>query len=248
MRGRERGPQRHRPSRCGTCGRCSACLRWTEPEDAFVDELLGRYELAEIVTRLQQRFGIQRSVPALVSRLKRRVRSRWSGDLSLRDLERLFGTDHRVITRWWIKPGLLVGRRWSGRGPHAGWLFSGEAVERFVREHAYAYDPARMQCGHPLARLAVVEAALQRWRGCEELAAYLGVSRWTVLRAVRAGIVAHKRRYGAGKYGEVRIRADEFAAARERLIAGPDTRLGRGNRRRLAAACVRPSRTREERV
>jgi excisionase family DNA binding protein len=92
-----------------------------------------------------------------------------------------------------------------------------------------------MQHGHPLTRLAVVEAALQRWRSCEELAAYLGVSRWTVLRAVRAGIVPHKRRYGAGKHGEVRIRADDFASARERLTADRRPRARRGNRRRLAA-------------
>ena len=227
--------RQRRPSHCGTCGRCSACRRWTEPEDAFVDELLGHCELSEIVRRLHQRYGIERSVPGLVSRLKRRARSRWSADLSLRDLERLFGIDHRVILRWWVKPGLLLGRRWSGRGPHAGWLFSGESVERFVRDHPYAYNAARMQRGHPLTRLAVVEAALQRWRSCEELAAYLGVSRWTVLRAVRAGIVPHKRRYGAGKHGEVRIRADDFASARERLTADRRPRARRGNRRRLAA-------------
>src|SRR5947209_1296870 len=43
---------RGRRPRCGTCGRCSRCRRWTEAEDAFVDSLVGRLELAEIAVRL----------------------------------------------------------------------------------------------------------------------------------------------------------------------------------------------------
>jgi hypothetical protein len=54
---------------------------------------------------------------------------------SLRDLERIFGVDHRTIVRDWIEPGLLVGRRWSGRGPHSGWLFEPATVDSFFRSH-----------------------------------------------------------------------------------------------------------------
>jgi hypothetical protein len=106
-----------RPPRCGTCGRCSRCLRWTEPEDAFVDALLGHFEPADIAARLTHQFGVERTATAVIQRLKRRGRSRWMGGPSLRDLERIFGMDHRAIVCWWIQPGLLVGRRWSGRGP-----------------------------------------------------------------------------------------------------------------------------------
>jgi hypothetical protein len=106
-----------RPPRCGTCGRCSRCRRWTEPEDAFVDRLLGKFEPADIAARLTLRFGVERTATAVIQRLKRRGRSRWMEGLSLRDLERIFGMDHRAIVRWWIQPGLLSGRRWSGRGP-----------------------------------------------------------------------------------------------------------------------------------
>ncbi len=52
---------------------------------------------------------------------------------TLRDLERVFGMDHRTIVRRWIEPGLLVGRRWSGRGPHNGWLFDRATVDAFGR-------------------------------------------------------------------------------------------------------------------
>jgi hypothetical protein len=178
---------------------------------------VGNVELQEIVTRLGDRFKIERTVPGLVSRLKRRGRSRWREALSLHDLERLFGVDHRAISRTWIDAGLLVGTRRTGRGPHDGWLFTADEVERFIRDCAYAYDAHRMQRGHPLTRLAEVEAAVQRWRTAEQLARYAGVSTSAVRRAVRAGLIAHRRRDGAGKHGEVRIRADDFQSARECL-------------------------------
>jgi hypothetical protein len=108
------------PPRCGTCGRCSRCRRWTEPEDALLDALLGICQPSEIAARLNARFGLDRTACAVIQRLKRRGRSRWMEGLNLRDLERIFGVDHRVILRWWVLPGLLVGRRWSGRGPPPG--------------------------------------------------------------------------------------------------------------------------------
>src|SRR5215207_1522765 len=99
--------QTARLPRCGTCGRCARCRRWTEPEDAFVDNLLGRCEPSEIAKKLCARFGIERTPTAVVQRLKRRRRSHWMQGFSLRELERVFGVDHRTILRAWVKPGLL---------------------------------------------------------------------------------------------------------------------------------------------
>src|SRR5262249_46748189 len=138
-----------RRPRCGICGRCSACRRWTKPEDDLVDELVGNVELQEIVSRLGDRFKIERTVPGLVSRLKRRGRSHWREALSLHDLERLFGVDHRAISRTWIDAGLLVGTRRTGRGPHDGWLFTADEVERFIRDCAFAYDVDPHATGSP---------------------------------------------------------------------------------------------------
>ena len=90
----------------------------------------------------------------MIERIKRRGRSRWMEGLSLRDLERIFGVDHRVILRWWVLPGLLVGRRWSGRGPHKGWLFEPAKVEAFVRAHVYAIDVDKMRPGDRFTQLA----------------------------------------------------------------------------------------------
>jgi len=137
--------------------------------------------------------------------------------LSLRDVERIFGLDHRAIIRWCVEPGLLVGRCWSGRGPQRGWLFDMVDLDRFVRQHVYMLDPDRMQPGHHLTQLASLESRSQAWRSVTDLAAYLHVSDQVVRRAVRDGLVPHQRGPGAGRYGEIRIRANEFFLIRERV-------------------------------
>ncbi len=144
--------------------------------------------------------------------------------LSLRDLERLFGLDHRAIVRWWVEPKLLAARRWSGRGPHCGWLFAPADVETFIRQHVYAVDVTHMQPGHPFTRLAALEAQCQRWRSVVELADYLGVPVELVRSAARDGLIPHRRRPGAGCYGEIRVRADEFPKVREILVLWRATR------------------------
>jgi hypothetical protein len=209
---------RGRRPRCGTCGRCSRCRRWTEAEDAFVDSLIGRVELPYIAARLTDRFGLQRTASGISSRLKRRGKSRWMNGLSLRDIERIFGLDHRTILRWWVEPGLIPGRRWSGRGPKHGWLFDIHDLEHFIREHVYMVDPARMQPNHPLERLASVESRCQSWRSAAHLAAYLHMSEARVRRAVRCGLIPHRRRPGAGGFGEICVRADDFALIREQVL------------------------------
>jgi hypothetical protein len=201
-----------------------------------VDQLVGRVELPQIAARLTERFGVERSVPGVVSRLKRRARSQWAEGLSVHDLERIFHVDHRAILRWWVEPGLLAGRRWPGRGRRVGWLFTTEVVQAFVRQHAYAFDAARMQPGHALTRLAKVESRVQAWRTCRDLAAYLGVSCWTVTRAVRDGLVPHQRCRGAGRYGEIRVRASDFPAIKERLAAMREPARRRRNPERPGAS------------
>ena len=123
-----------------------------------------------------------------------------------------------TIIRWCVEPGLLVGRRWSGRGPQRGWLFDLVDLIRFVRQHVYLLNPDRMQPGHHLTRLANLESRSQAWRSVTDLAAYLHVSDQVVRRAVRQGLVPYQRRPGAGRYGEIRIRADEFLFIRERVL------------------------------
>ena len=185
-----------------------------------MDALLGVCQPGEIAARLNVRFGLDRTACAVIQRLKRRQRSRWMEGLSLRDLERIFGVDHRAIIRWWILPGLLLGRRWSGRGPHQGWIFEPADVRAFIRAHVYEIDVDKMRPGHPFTRLASLEARRQRWCSCAELASYSGQSASMVRRLVRRGLVPHQRRHGAGRSGEIRVRSDEFPFDSEWLVPG----------------------------
>src|SRR6266542_2484953 len=84
-------------------------------EDEIVDQLLGKYEPAEIAAKLNERLGLDRTACAIIQRMKRRGKSRWMLGYSVRDLERILGVDHRRIVRRWIEPGLLV----AAAGPAA---------------------------------------------------------------------------------------------------------------------------------
>src|SRR5262249_35519813 len=69
-----------RPPACNNSGGCSRCRRWTEPEDEFVDELIGKHKPAVIAAKLNERFGLDRTACAVIQRLKRRGKSRWMED------------------------------------------------------------------------------------------------------------------------------------------------------------------------
>jgi hypothetical protein len=126
--------------------------------------------------------------------------------------------DQRAILRWWIEPGWSAA---AGRAEalHSGWLFDIADVATLIREHVYAIHVSRMQPDHPLTRLAKFEDRRQCWRSSDELAGYLGVTSAAVRRAAHRGLIPHRRRHGAGRFGEIRIRADCFELAYERLRA-----------------------------
>lgn len=145
--------------------------------------------------------------------------SRWLTAFSLRDLERLFGVDHRVILLWWIEPGLLPARRRRGRCPHEGWRVETADVEAFIRGCGWAHDWRRMDRRHPLGRLAEIVNRADPWLGRADLAAYLGMDENTLGRWVARGLVRHRRRFGAGGRGELRIRARDFPAIAEAVDA-----------------------------
>jgi hypothetical protein len=81
----------------------------------------------------------------------------------------------------------------------------------------YLLDPLRMVPGHPFTNLAQVEHRAQAWRSSGELAQYAGVSVELVRRAAKSGHVPHRRRPGAGRFGEIRIRARDFPSLQDVL-------------------------------
>lgn len=84
-----------------------------------------------------------------------------------------------------------------------------------MREHVDLLDVNSMRAGHPLTSLARLESRRQAWRSTRDLAAYLGLSTEQIRRAARKGVIPHRRRPGAGRYGEIRVRASDFVSARE---------------------------------
>lgn len=206
---------------------------WTAEQEAWLRRHAGTMPIDELAAAISAEFGVPRNEHALRIRAKLLEISLWVRGWSMGDVERLFRVDHRVIVRWWITPGLLIGRRWSGRGPNAGWWFEEADVERFIRSSPWAYDAARMAPGHRLTLLATVTHRADPWLSREELAKYLGTSKMPIKTAMARGLIPHKRRYGAGGLGECRIRAADFASIAEKL-----DEVRRANRRRGAIASL----------
>lgn len=192
---------------------------WTMEEENLLRELAGSMELGEIARILSERFGVPRTPNAVDVRCQRLGISRWVPGMSLRDLERLFACDHQSIVRHWVETGLLRARRWSGRGPHPGWWFEPADVERFIRDCPWAYDWRRMKPGHRLTRLAEVVNRADPWFSYDDLRRYVGISKRNLDKWRRRGLVPHKRRPGAGSYGQILVRGRDFRAIKHAIEA-----------------------------
>ncbi|MEW6048205.1 MAG: hypothetical protein AB1609_17300 [Bacillota bacterium] len=190
---------------------------WTPAEEQLLCQLAGTMDLGEIARILSERFGVPRTRNAVDVRCQRLGVSHWAKGMSLTEMERLFGLDHRAIVRHWVDTGLLAARRWSGRGPHPGWWFEPADVERFIREHPWAYDWTRMKRGHRLTRLAEVVNRADPWLPYEQLRRYVGIAKVNLDRWRRRGLVPHKRRPGAGGYGQIVIRARDFRPIKQAI-------------------------------
>jgi len=115
---------------------------WTEKETRFLWNHAGRRTLHWIAKQLG------RSETSTVLKLKRmKISRRFREGYTLRSLELCFGCDHHAIDRW-IRDGWLKGRRRGtrrngnggrGQGPADPWVFSDEAILRFIKEHSMAF-------------------------------------------------------------------------------------------------------------
>lgn len=191
---------------------------WTPEQDRALSALAGTRPVEEIATALEARFYIRRTEASLRIRAKRLGISLWQGGYGLNALERVFGVSHQTIIRHWIEPGHILGRRWQGGGPHAGWWFDPAEVERFVRECGWLYAVDRMKPGHPLTRLAETAHRADPWIvGLDALCPLLGLSATNVKKWLVRGLIPHKRRPGAGEHGELCVRGRDVPAIREAI-------------------------------
>lgn len=190
---------------------------WTIEHDAWLREHAGTASITDLAAAISAAFEIDRTVPAVRVRAKVLGISLWRDGFTMRDLEHIFGVDHRVIRRWWIEPGLLPATRWDPRGPHERWLFTTADVERFIRDHGYAYDWQQMRAGHPLRSLAQVQAKRDSWITFDELAGHVGIHRSNLKVWKKRGFIPHKRRHKAGLNGWIMVRGCDVRDICERI-------------------------------
>jgi hypothetical protein len=217
---------------------------WTPEQSRALATLAGTMPVPEIAAELERRFYLPRTEASLRIQAKRLGISLWPHGLGMRDLERLFGFDHRVIVKHWVAPGYLHGRRWQGRGPNQGWWFPEREVERFIREHGWLVDLDRMPKGHRLTRVAETALRADPWVcGLDDIGRVLGLAPVQIKKWMSRGLIPHERRPVAGSHGLLCVRGrdvpairDAIRAERERIMAANVARFTEWRRSRIGRA------------
>jgi hypothetical protein len=188
---------------------------WTPEQDDVLSRLAGTRPISEIADALERRFYVRRTEPSVRIRAKRLGVSLWMGGYGMRDLERIFGFDHRVIVTHWIEPGHLAGRRWQARGPNPGWWFEASEVERFIRECGWLVDLQRMPRGHRLTRLVETVQRAEPWiTGLDGIGRILGMAPVQVKKWMGRGLIPYRRRPVAGSGGLLCVRGRDIPMIR----------------------------------
>jgi hypothetical protein len=118
--------------------------------------------------------------------------------LSVGEVAAAFGVCKPTVVRAWIRTGLLQTFVWAGhrgRGPQH--RATAEAVETFIHEHPWAYDPARMPAGE-LRHLAY-RAQGDGWMNSTQAAAEAYCSEWVVDTYMTQGLIQTWHRVGVGR-------------------------------------------------
>lgn len=218
---------------------------WTPEQDAILRDLAGTVPREQLHAAWMERTGLPRTHEALVVRCQRIGASMWVHGWSLRSVERLFGTDHRMIIRNWVQTGELPGSRWRGRGPNEGWWFNESDIERFIREYPWRYDWTRMQRDHRLATIAELVNRADPWRSYAELVEFVGIASGNVDKWRRRGLVPHRFRPKAGHSPQVMIRGRDFPLIRDAIRAAQED--ARERSRRAASKRMRDRNMRDDR-
>lgn len=191
---------------------------WTHEEDEALRALAGTADPSDIAAAIAQRTssGYVRTETAIVVRIKRLGLSRWRIGLTLRDVERLFGVDHRLIVHGWVEPGYLTGGlRWQARGPYDGWLWQESDIETFLRAYPWLFDAGRMAPGR-MRQLAEMTQRREPWITRQQLATTLGLSNTNLDKWFKRGVIPHRRRYVGGGWQRV-VRAADVPAIADRI-------------------------------
>jgi hypothetical protein len=180
---------------------------WSTGELAYLERWYGRRP-DEVIAKV-----LGRSVVALRLRAKRAGILKRNAGLSSRAVARIFGVDESIVSKTWIKRGLLPATKGAFRqGPHHMWLVDDEAVEGFIRQHGQYVDPEKMP-DSPYRSLALQH----KWYSLPAIERLTGKDQASLSTSLRRGV------YRAAKRGTHWY----IPAAELPRIAGRVLRVGR---------------------
>jgi hypothetical protein len=209
-------PKRHR--RRGRLPRINTSAEpWSPAEELRLRELAGTMQRDELARTLSREFGVPRTVSAICIRAKLLdISLAWDG-YSQSAIAELFGVSCATVGIWG-KTGLLPYRVWEGggRSRFGEWHVERADLLAFIDRYpwAYALEPMRRS---PLRSRAEVAHRAQRWLTCKEAARAVGMTRETLARYVREGMVPHERRVAGLGQPKIMMRAADLPGLRERL-------------------------------
>jgi hypothetical protein len=126
---------------------------------------------------------------------------------------RIFGIDETVVSKSWIRGGLLQAKRAAFRqGPHYMWLVEGDAVDRFIVENGQYVDVDKMP-DSPYRDIA----ERHRWYSVVDVERLTGKDHHSLNTSLRKGVYRGARR-GTHWY----VPAEELPRIRARVL-----RIGR---------------------
>ena len=177
---------------------------WTREQEDALRKMLGAYSPAEIAERLTARFGPPRTKAAVLTRARLLGLSTTQDALSQFRVYRIFGVRQHMLYAW-VRAGLLV----PAKQDKHRWWYRPADVERFIREHGWAYDAQSMEPG-PYRSLALIQ---ERWLTIQEAALALRISPNMVSQWMLKGVIPFQRIVRT----RVRIRARDIPAIRDAI-------------------------------
>lgn len=119
---------------------------WSAAEIALLEDTAGWRSPEAIAAQLGR-------TPTAVRLKAKKLGVRWTRQgkealpghgLTARAVARALGVQDKAVT-WWLDRGYLAGtRRAVGMGPHKMWRVQPAAIEAFLRDYRWLYDPARI--------------------------------------------------------------------------------------------------------
>jgi predicted DNA-binding transcriptional regulator AlpA len=173
--------------------------RWTPEEDAAVVASAGHITPAEIAQQ------IGRSKSAVHKRAQLLGVYLTTLDWSACRVATLFGCSEGVVARRWLDTGMLKATKTPPRksARYGVYRIKTEAIEQFIRDCPWAYDPLKMKPEtHTLALLAKRIHRRDPWLTSSEVAARLGMSNSSIWGWYSKGLIPTRQRWvgSAGTY------------------------------------------------